>query len=173
MNETHVVAEPMNLEPPDGLQQILAVFGNIHEFIGPDGILDSKWHTSFLDRAVLPFPLELSWDHSKTVTHMLCHKRLARTFEDVFGKIRAEGLQSKIVSFGGCFGFRTQRTGTRLSTHCWGIAVDLNPETNIQGTAGDIDKVVVEIFRSAGFKWGGEWPGARRDPMHFQFCTGY
>jgi len=172
MNKMHIVPE-LKLAPPDGLQQILSIFGNIHDFIGPDGILDPKWQSSFLNRAVLPFPLTLSWDHSKTVTHMLCHKRLVRTFEEVLGHIQAEGLQSKVVSFGGCFGFRAQRTGAQLSTHCWGIALDLNPETNLQGTVGDIDKDVVEIFRRAGFKWGGDWLGTRRDPMHFQFCTGY
>jgi D-alanyl-D-alanine carboxypeptidase len=32
---------------------------------------------------------------------------------------------------------------------------------------------VIEIFRSAGFEWGGDWQSASRDPMHFQFCSGY
>ncbi|HZP16723.1 MAG TPA: M15 family metallopeptidase, partial [Terriglobales bacterium] len=73
----------------------------------------------------------------------------------------------------GCFAFRPQRMGGRLSTHSWGIAIDLNPESNAQGTAGSMDRGVVEIFKSAGFAWGGNWQGRCRDPMHFQFCTGY
>jgi D-alanyl-D-alanine carboxypeptidase len=49
----------------------------------------------------------------------------------------------------------------------------LNPETNAQGTEGNMDSAVIKIFRDAGFEWGGDWQGKVRDPMHFQFCTGY
>ena len=94
-------------------------------------------------------------------------------FADVFERLQREGLQEKITSFGGCFSFRPQRTGTKLSVHSWGMAIDLNPETNPQGTEGNMDPGVVTIFRGAGFEWGGDWPGRVRDPMHFQFCTGY
>jgi len=66
-------------------------------------------------------------------------------------------LEKQITSLGGCFSFRPQPTGTKLSTHSWGIAIDLNPETNAQGTAGDIDSAIVDIFRKAGFQWGGDW----------------
>jgi len=82
-------------------------------------------------------------------------------------------LEKQITSLGGCFSFRPQPTGTKLSTHSWGIAIDLNPETNAQGTAGDIDSAIVDIFRKAGFQWGGDWEGSSRDPMHFQFFSGY
>jgi hypothetical protein len=57
--------------------------------------------------------------------------------------------------------------------HGWGIAIDLNPETHLSGAVGDMDAVVIEIFRRAGFEWGGDWQGKTRDPMHFQFCAGY
>jgi hypothetical protein len=91
----------------------------------------------------------------------------------VFAEIKNAGLQDKITTFGGCFAFRSQRTGTKLSAHAWGIAIDLNPESNVQGTAGSIDAAIVSIFKQAGFTWGSDWKGRSRDPMHFQFCTGY
>jgi hypothetical protein len=57
----------------------------------------------------------------------------------------------------------SERTGRKLSTHGWGMAIDLNPETNLQGAVGDMDAVVIEIFRRAGFEWGGDWRGKTRD----------
>jgi hypothetical protein len=158
---------------PNGLDEIVKMFGNIHDYIHPDGQLDPKWEADCLALVVLPFPLLLSWDHSKSVTQFLCHKHLTGILGDVFRDVQARGLRAKIQSFGGCFAFRPQRTGVKLSTHSWGIAIDLNPETNGQGSVGDVDAGVIEIFRSAGFTWGGNWGGKSQDPMHFQFCTGY
>ncbi len=163
----------IGLIPPDGLQGIVATFGDIRQYILGDGSLDPKWQADFLTRIELPFPLNLSWDPATSVTQMTCHQRLAEGFSEVFQRMRAQGLQAKIQTFGGCFSFRPQRTGGRLSTHAWGIAIDLNPLSNAQGTAGDMAVEVVEVFEDAGFEWGGEWEGRSRDPMHFQYCTGY
>lgn len=32
---------------------------------------------------------------------------------------------------------------------------------------------VVEIFKSHGFEWGGDWKGKKRDAPHFQMIFGY
>jgi D-alanyl-D-alanine carboxypeptidase len=170
-------ANPTAAEPrliaPRGLAEIIASFGDIYKYIQPGGSLDRRWQTDQLASVILPFPLQLSWDHSQSVSRMMCHKRLAATLSAVFEEIHARGLQSKVASLGGCFAFRPQRTGAKLSAHCWGIAIDLNPETNPQGSTGNMDPAVIEVFRSAGFEWGGDWPQRTRDPMHFQFCSGY
>ena len=163
----------LGLVPPNGLDQILATFGDIFDYIGPDHTLNPRWQNEFLQRIALPFPLPLSWDMSRRINQMTCHKRLADVFTATFTAIQAASLQDKIISFGGCFSFRAQRTGAKLSAHSWGIAIDLNTATNAQGTAGNMDPAIVEIFGKAGFKWGGDWHGKSRDPMHFQFCTGY
>jgi hypothetical protein len=149
------------------------MFGNIHNYIQEDGTLDVRWQTEMLARATLPFPLTLSFDPSKTISSFTCHKLLVPAFTGVFSKLQASGIEATVTSFGGCFAFRPQRTGTVLSTHSWGIAIDLNPVTNQQGSAGDMDAKVVEIFRQTGFEWGGDWSRRTRDPMHFQYCTGY
>jgi len=170
------VSEPGVEQPlvvPNGLEQILTTFGDIYAYIRPDGSLDPRWQEDFLVQLMLPFAIKLSWDRTRCVSQMTCHRKLVEVLEAVFAQLQERGLQQKIQTFGGCFAFRPQRTGTRLSTHSWGIAIDLNPETNVQGTAGDMDAEVIEIFRGAGFEWGGDWDGHRRDAMHFQFCTGY
>ena len=161
------------LATPHGLDEIIALFGNISEYIGEDGKLEKRWQLEFLAKVILPYPLRLSWDPSRTITQMTCHRRMTRVFTSVFGRIHECGLSTRITSFGGCFAFCRQRTSKKLSTHGWGIAIDLNPETNLQGAVGGMDAVVIEIFRRAGFEWGGDWRGKTRDPMHFQFCTGY
>jgi hypothetical protein len=161
------------VDAPKGLEQIAATFGDVRKYILHDGTLDPRWQSESLASVTLPFPLILSFDESKTITHFSCHKLLGGVFVDVFAKIVSAGLQNKLTSFGGCFAFRPERTGTKLSTHCWGIAVDLNPQSNQQGSAGDMDAGVIEVFRAAGFEWGGDWTGTTRDGMHFQFCSGY
>jgi D-alanyl-D-alanine carboxypeptidase-like protein len=166
-------ASPVALVPPHGLEEICGTFGDIFGYIAKDHTLDAAWESDFLTRIALPFPLTISWDHSQKVTVISCHRLLASAFTNVFDRIQSAGLQNKITSFGGCFSFRPQRTGTKLSTHAWGIAIDLNPETNQQGGAGNMDPAVIATFRDAGFEWGGDWMGKTRDPMHFQFCTGY
>src|SRR5262249_32669048 len=155
------------------LEQIMQTFGDIYEYIRADGTLDPRWYTDFLVRAPLQFALRLAWDRATSVSQITCHKLLAEQFSQVFAEIRTGGLEDRVSTLGGCFAFRQQRTGSKLSTHAWGIAIDLNPESNQQGTEGDMNRFVVEIFRAKGFTWGGDFSGHARDPMHFQFCTGY
>lgn len=162
-----------SLVAPHGLDGIIATFGDIFDYIREDHTLDPRWQTEMLQTISLPFAVPLSWDKKQAVERIACHKLLSNTVSATFERIRNAGLQTKITSFGGCFSFRPQRTGTNLSTHAWGIAIDLNPETNGQGTAGTMDAGVVAIFKQVGFSWGGDWHGKVRDPMHFQFCTGY
>lgn len=168
-----VTPAPSGLTPPNGLDQVLATFGNIYDYLAADGSLRPQWEIKYLTRAPLPFPLALSWDPSKKVSQIYCHVRLQEIFPAVFAGIQKEGLAAQVRTYGGCFNFRSKRTSGKLSTHSWGIAVDLNPETNLQGSKGKMHPDVVEIFRSFGFKWGGDWPDKTMDPMHFQFCTGY
>jgi hypothetical protein len=160
------------LTPPHGLQQIVAAFGDIYDYIRPGGDLDPRWQADFLATMEIPFPMMLSWDPSKSVNRMTCHKRMVTVFSAVFGLVQRHGLEAKISSFGGCFSFRRQRTGARLSTHSWGIAIDLNPGGNPQGSPGNMDAGLIEIFRAAGFEWGGDWQNTVQDPMHFQYCSG-
>ena len=168
-----VQIQGLQVVPPVGLAGIVREFGDVREFVEVDGCLDARWEMESLQVVPLPFPLRLAWDHSKAVSSFRCHRRLVGIFADVFERIVAVGLASKVTSFGGCFTYRLQRTGAKLSTHSWGIAIDLNPETNALGCAGDMDPGVVRVFRDFGFEWGGGWVGHGRDPMHFQFCAGY
>jgi LysM repeat protein len=162
-----------HLTPPRGLTAILKTFGNIFDYLGSDGRPTVKWETDQLGFANLPFAIPLSWDQSKSVTKLYCHRKLISIFENVFSTIQTSGLTKHIKTYGGCYAFRRMRTNMALSTHSWGIAIDLNPETNALGTKGDLHSSIVDVFENAGFIWGGRWAGAGKDPMHFQYCEGY
>ena len=165
---------PGRLTPLNGLDELLATFGDPREYVKEDGSVDLlRWESDQLRRDRLPFSIPLDWDPSKSVRTLYCHKKLIDIFLEVFTTIEREGLKDEIQRYGGCFEFRKKRGSTKLSTHSWGIAVDINPHTNAMGTPGNMHPGVVEIFREAGFKWGGDWTGRFQDPMHFQFCTGY
>jgi len=161
------------LKTPNGFEELVATFGDIRTFIRDDGTLDPRWEQQQLTLARLPFSIPFTVAPHPPITRINCHKKLADIFVQVFTEIQKQGLADKIVSYGGCFNFRTKRLSAKISTHSWGIAVDLNPETNQQGTAGNMDSQVIKVFQSFGFKWGGEFSGKSQDPMHFQFCTGY
>ena len=161
------------LAPPHGLQQVIATFGDLQEYVRDDGTLDIQWENEYMGRAPLPFAIPIAGMPGKSATRIYGHRKLSAVFADVFTAIQKQRLERYVTSYGGCFNFRSKRTSAKFSTHSWGIAIDINPETNGMGTAGNMNADVVEVFRAHGFKWGGDWTGKSKDPMHFQFCTGY
>ncbi len=163
----------MPVAPPHGLEQVIATFGDIFAYVGEDHTLDPIWQIDQLATIPLLFPIALSWDRSRQLERRTCHKLLRGRFEAVFLAIHEGGLRSKITSSGGCFSFRPQRNGTELSTHSWGIAIDFNPESNLQGECGEYGPRSRFHLPAIGVHAGGEWQGKARDPMHFQYYTGY
>jgi len=82
----------------------------------------------------------------------------------------------------GTFNWRTVRgTNNRLSTHSFGIAIDLNIkhsnywQWDCKCTTEDVDLTyknkipqgIVDIFEKHGFVWGGKW--YHYDTMHFEY----
>ena len=54
-----------------------------------------------------------------------------------------------------------------ISRHTWGIAVDINEDTNRYGDAPTQDPRLVAIMARSGFSWGGVW--LVPDGMHFEY----
>ena len=158
---------------PNGLQEIKDTFGDITQFIESDGTLSQEWEDQYLDHVPLPFPIKLAWNQESEVTKIWCHKLMVPVFEQVFQVIVDQNLILTVQTYGGCFEYRAQRGSTKVSTHAWGIAIDLNPLTNEQGTTGNQDPRLTQVFTDAGFTWGGTFTGKRQDPMHYEFATGY
>ncbi|MFA6081556.1 MAG: M15 family metallopeptidase [Patescibacteria group bacterium] len=63
--------------------------------------------------------------------------------------------------------------GCVLSTHSFGISVDINWDENCNGCSNyTMPMEIVDIFESYGFRWGGRYKsifGSTIDPMHFEF----
>ena len=159
------------IAPPVGRQEIIKTFGDVRAYIADDGIVSAAEESQFLVSLPVIYPMVYAYDHSKTIKTIMCHKLMVEPITMALRSILDAKLTTKAIYYGGCYQFRSKRTSGNLSTHCWGIAIDLNPETNQMGTKGDMDMGVVEIFEGLGWTWGGRWKV--KDAMHFQYCSGY
>lgn len=157
----------MELVRPKGLTEIIQTFGNV-PLLAADGIITPEEEATFLTVMDLPFPMKLSWANTM-VSRMKCNKKMVNIFHSTLEEIKKAHLEHLIKEYGGCYAFRPKRTSGSLSTHSWGIAIDLNPTDNPLGSKGNMPGEIVTIFKDKGFIWGGDF----KDPMHFQFCERY
>lgn len=161
-------------EVPHGLPAIIDAYGNPDS--DGDFVLDASWVDRNLRVFDLPFPMRLSWSPLQVARRIQAHKAVGPVMVDALREIRNykgwRYLQDNDLDFyGGCFNFRLVRGGARLSTHGWGIAIDVNPHLGPLGESSRQPEFVVEAFTRRGFVWGGVW--ARPDGMHLQACSGY
>jgi len=67
----------------------------------------------------------------------------------------------------------TCQSGCVIGTHAFGIAVDVNEDTNCNGCGNyDMPPEIIKAFERWGFRWGGRYKelfGSKIDPMHFEF----
>jgi hypothetical protein len=102
-----------------------------------------------------------------------CHKVMLPQLRAALEEIISRGLADKIHpdEYAGCYYPRYigYDPAKGLSLHSWGIAIDLNTPGNQRGTAGQMDRQVVQIFKKWGFAWGGDWNYT--DPMHFELAS--
>jgi hypothetical protein len=159
---------------PQGLSGIVETYGDVRAYITPDGKgLRPEWEINHLAFARLPDVLQIGWESErKLIRRFRCHVRAVPKFEAAFQEVKDAGLWRLLHTFDGCFNFRPVRGTTgKISTHAWGISVDLNAASNPLGKPGDMDIRIVEVFEKHGFVWGGRW--SRRDDQHFQLAEGY
>ncbi|HEX2923651.1 MAG TPA: M15 family metallopeptidase [Chloroflexota bacterium] len=105
------------------------------------------------------------------------HEKAAPAFREVASRLESVNytIQEPIQSYN----WRDVRGHTVMSFHSFGIAVDINPETNPEcgvttycrcynDMVTDMPHEFVQAFRDSGFDWGGDWTG-HPDPMHFEW----
>lgn len=162
---------------PEDTREALDAFYSRHK-LDVTGRPTTAWETANLTRITVPYPLTLSWDLSKQVTRVMCHKKVADSMLRIFTNILShygsidEVKKARMHLFGGCYNFRAIKGSSRLSTHSWGAGIDIDPEKNPLGrkydpSRGMMPEAVIKLFEAEGWAWGGRWT-KRPDCMHFQ-----
>jgi len=118
---------------------------------------DPAWVSSHIATGTVPI-----------LGQVTCNKLIFPQLEAAFREIVERGLSDAIHpgEYAGCYYPRFIAGTTSLSNHSFGLALDLNVPGNGRGTAGEMDRTVVAIFKKWGFAWGGDW--RYTDPMHFE-----
>ncbi len=129
--------------------------------------------------ASLPYRMKLAWDTRQSIKRFQCHELVKDQVEkifnqtlDVYGLERIQELG--LDMFGGCLNVRPIRGGERLSTHSWGLAIDIDPANNrLKWTSAqarlakpEYDKFWEIVYSNGAFSLGKE---RNFDWMHFQF----
>lgn len=128
--------------------------------------------TTFEKENILPFDLPYPLVYGTAMVYRSrCHRLAVDKFKGALEAVRFRGLEDRATHYGGIYAVRPIRGRVRMSSHSWGLAIDMNPQENYLGTVGRMDAGVVACFKEQGFVWGGEFH-SRLDPMHFSL-TGF
>lgn len=95
------------------------------------------------------------------------NKLIKDKLEETLIALISKGLHKEIKTWDGCFNIRKKRGLSTISTHAWGLAVDLNAAWNQLGKPSSWSKEFVSVWRDLGWECGADWKG-RSDPMHYE-----
>lgn len=150
--------------PPQGLAEIKTCYGDIQ--VAKGEITTKGWESAHMQSVISPL-----LPRGK----IYVNRKVWPILKDALVGCYAlgDGYQLRTL---GCFNPRLQkRSAAHLSTHSWGIAFDLNEDTNPYSTDGvlrkDLPDAWIAEFTRRGFTWGGTFTNP--DAMHFQFCSGF
>jgi hypothetical protein len=123
-----------------------------------DFILDPAWVAANIVDAEVPI-----------LGHVRCHRALVPALTRALDDLVQQDLAGLVdpSTFQGCFVPRMTRSGSGISRHAWGAAVDINFADNQTGVASAQDERLVAAMARAGFTWGGGW--LVPDPAHFEY----
>ena len=115
---------------------------------------------------IIKFP----WNfEGSEVVHIYMNKDMVQAFDLACNNLINNDLINNLITFDGCFYIRNVRGYSDISTHSYGLAIDINAKQNPLGGPVSFSKDFVKCFTDAGFIWGGDFK-TRIDPMHFQFA---
>lgn len=127
----------------------------------------------------LPYKLRIAWNPELKVQRTQANKNIAEDLQMIFELTGKEYDQSSreelgIDLFGGCYNYRKMRGASKLSTHAFGIAIDIDPSNNGLRTkwkdaklsSPEHEKFINIITEKVG--WMSLGKEKNYDSMHFQ-----
>jgi len=146
---------------------------------GSNGSANPKWEAANIVDLVPPYDMQFSWGPK------CARLRFHRKCRDAFGEALLEvkklyGTQRNIEAYrmhltGGSFMFRLMRgSGSRLSVHAYGAALDIDPQHNPfphtwRPFPTGMPREAAACFEKVGLIWRGA--NGDVDAMHFQAAT--
>jgi hypothetical protein len=175
--------------PPNGIDEILAVFGNP---ANEDGTLNESWEGQNIRKVAPPDGWQLFYQADAgpvVVSGIRMHRFLEDSFHAVLDEIwrhaddelgggadvmtiRGWLHRRRLDQHGGGFNFRNITGGRRLSLHSFGIALDWDPDHNPRQAPmrSTLPSWWYDVWAEHGWIDG---RGFRTpDPMHVQFARG-
>lgn len=131
-------------------------------------ILNGKWQNERYFMVFFRVPPEITSVNRDFPSRIYCNVDMLAALTNAFQNLIDRGLEGQLKTFDGCFNIRNVRGSNRMSTHSYGLAIDLNAAENGLGEKPALTREFVSCFVDAGFAWGGDFE--RMDGMHFSYA---
>lgn len=133
-------------------------------------IVDGVWinEKDHMKVVLVPNSVSSLWANTASnspTTKIYMNKDLEVPFFKALLLLGFNGLLNELKSFDGCFKIRNVRGRSTLSSHSYGISIDINAKENALGDKPKLSDSFVKCWKDAGFHWGGDFK--RLDGMHF------
>jgi hypothetical protein len=137
-------------------------------------IVNGKWADERKWMMVYTPPSDIQKSLLNSITQtpvkvIYCNKDFSSILAKAFQNVIDAKLLSELKTYDGCFQIRSVRGYPgKMSTHSYGLAIDLNAQLNPLGGKSQWSNDFVKCFTAAGFTWGGDFK--RLDAQHFSYA---
>ena len=141
---------------------------------GSNGQVSKKWFSENMVKWTPPYTIYYSDGKRTPLKTIFLHKKVVSVYTAAFTEVKNTFEPKEINDLrlnisGGAFNYRVIRGGNRLSTHAFGIAIDMDPARNPypkKWKEGMINREFCDILMKHGIWWRGH--NGDIDAMHFQ-----
>lgn len=157
--------------PHEDIVNLIKFFGDPR---GSNGQVSRKWYAENIVKWEPPYKLFYSDGKRTPLKTLLLHKKVVPVFTSAYTEVMNTFSPQEIKDLrldisGGTYNYRVVRGGNRLSTHAFGIAIDMDPARNPYPKVwkeGMINREFCNILMRHGIWWRGYKGDV--DAMHFQ-----